>query len=459
MAVTAEIIKELNNIDIELTIPHECIFDAINQIDLLHYKDDGFITIAVKKKDKWVQYHYKVAELKANIGKVLSIEEANIYISPNSFYKPSRKIENIRKLNSLYIDLDYYTIENLRELTAEQIIWLLEKDYFKKSVPTPSFILITGRGIAIYWLIEPVPYKVLPLWNATQKYLLEQLKEVGSDIKSIDSARVMRLAGSINQKSGKVAEIQLYNTDYKYSLREIQEQYLPQITPYVKNPCYKRKGRKTRVVNLYNLYSLHYARLRDLIKIQELREGYCRSNTGQLIEYGQREFMCFLYRYWSCCYTSDFDKALEDTLEFNSNFKAPLSINNVKKATISAEKAFEEWLKNEPNGVYGRGGYNYKNDTLIKALNITSEEIQQLETIIDKKEVKRRTNIRTNEHNKAKFKAQRRNEKGLTSKQQEMRDWKESIELLMSDGLSYRKISEQLRISLGKIQRALKSNY
>jgi len=453
MAVTTESIKELNNIDIELIIPHEFILDATNQIDLLHCKDDGFITIAVKKKEKWVQYHYKVTELKANIGKVLSIEGANIYISPNSFYKPSRKIENIRKLNSLYIDLDYYTIENLRELTTEQILWILEKDYFKKSLPTPSFILITGRGIAIYWLIEPVPCKALPLWNAAQKYLLEQLKEVGSDIKSIDSARVMRLAGSVNQKNGKLAKIQLYNTDYKYSLREIQEQYLPQLTPYVKNPCYRGKGRKAKVVNFYTLYSLHYARLRDLIKIQDLREGYCRSNTGQLIEAGQREFMCFLYRYWSCCYTSDFAKALEDTLEFNSKFKAPLSINNVKKTTISAEKAFEEWLKDEPNGVYSRGGYNYKNDTLIKALNITLEEIQQLETIIDKKEVKRRTNIRTNEHNKVKFKAKRRNEEGLTQREQQKHDTIKRVQDCKTRGLSQSKTQAQTGLSLGTVRK------
>ncbi|KHF05144.1 hypothetical protein, partial [Vibrio parahaemolyticus] len=85
-------------------------------------------------------------------------------------------------------------------------------------------------------LIEPVPYKALPLWNAVQKHFLKELKDIGADEKSIDSSRVMRLAGSINQKSGKNADILVYSED-RYILREIQEEYLPELTPYVKNPA------------------------------------------------------------------------------------------------------------------------------------------------------------------------------------------------------------------------------
>nr|WP_176453554.1 hypothetical protein [Clostridium botulinum] len=37
-----------------------------------------------------------------------------------------------------------------------------------------------------------------------------------------------------------------------------------------------------------------------------------------------REVMCFLYRYWSCCFTKDKEKALKDTLEFNKGFTLSL---------------------------------------------------------------------------------------------------------------------------------------
>ncbi|MCE5222023.1 MAG: hypothetical protein LLF98_12425 [Clostridium sp.] len=86
-----------------------------------------------------------------------------------------RKIENIRKLNALYIDIDYYNIENLKGYDHERVLGILENDYFGQDVPEPSFAIFTGYELAVYWLIESVPIKVLPLWNAIQKHFLEKL--------------------------------------------------------------------------------------------------------------------------------------------------------------------------------------------------------------------------------------------------------------------------------------------
>ena len=71
----------------------------------------------------------------------------------------------------------------------------------------------------------------------------------------------------------------------------------------------------------------------------------------------------------------------------------------------------------------------------------------------------REKNKRKNEVNKAYYKAQRRNRNGLTPKQQELKELKIKVIELKDEGLSYRKIAEQLNVSLAKVQRALKSNY
>ncbi|BDR68535.1 hypothetical protein K144312032_p10250 (plasmid) [Clostridium tetani] len=78
--------------------------------------------------------------------------------------------------------------------------------------------------------------------------------------------------------------------------------------------------------DLIQLYSLHYARLRNLVKLMELREGMCRMEDDSLKATGQREFMCFLYRYWSSCYEWDIENALKSTLDFNKQFREPLNI-------------------------------------------------------------------------------------------------------------------------------------
>ncbi|BDR65724.1 hypothetical protein K134307016_p10350 (plasmid) [Clostridium tetani] len=163
-----------------------------------------------------------------------------------------------------------------------------------------------------------------------------------------------------------------------------------------------------------------------------------------LLKYtGLREFMCFLYRYWSSCYEGDTENALKSTLDFNKQFKEPLSIGEVERATKSATKAYKQWLKDCPTGTYSRGGYNYKNKTLIKLLNITEEEMKVLETIISNTEVKRRTNIRTNKYHKAK----RRNENGLTKRQQEKLDKISKVKELYSKGLTQKEIANKLGIT------------
>ncbi|MGK0468458.1 MAG: DNA-binding CsgD family transcriptional regulator [Clostridium sp.] len=471
----SEIIRNLAIAPVEAVINSEQVSQAEMQIDLLHKNDDGYITIALKKGSTWKQHHYKVDELKENIGKVMGVDDANIYLSPNSFYRPKRRIENIRKLNSLFIDLDYYTMEQYKGLSADQIIWLLEKVYFRRAVPPPSFIVISGQGIVIYWLIEPVPYMLLPLWNAVQKFFLEKLKEIGADAKSIDAARVCRLTGTTNQKNGQATEILVFNEE-RYELRDIQEQYLPELNDYVKNPSVKKRGRKSGVVKLFNLYSLHHARLMDVVELQTFRKGYCRDENGELVEKNQRELMCFLYRYWACCFTSDLNKALEDTLEFNKGFICPLPENEVRSQTSQAEKAYKLWLENEFNSSskkdieqlkidfeedivkkknitgYKYKGYNYKNTTLIGLLNIIEEEMGQLKTIINTKEVKKRNN----QNHKVRQKAKYRDETGLTKRERETVNKIMAVKELKDKGLSQNEIAKMLSIGIATVKRYYK---
>ena len=56
------------------------------------------------------------------------------------------------------------------------------------------------------------------------------MEYVGADQKSIDPTRVFRVAGSVNAKNGKKVVIE-YRHDYRYILRELQAEYLPELSP------------------------------------------------------------------------------------------------------------------------------------------------------------------------------------------------------------------------------------
>ena len=476
----------------DITIDKVYIKQAEDNIRLLHNKDDGFICIAEKNKF-WAQYHYTYDDLIYNIGKIISLE-TNVYVSPNSFYRPFRRIENIRHLNSLYIDIDYYKIDSLKDMHHQDVMKEIRKQYFDTDIlPEPTFALYTGKGLAYYWLIEPCPIGVLPLWNVCQRFFVEQLEEVGGDKNSIDSARVMKLGGSFHTGTGTRAEMYIFDENLIYNLGDIQKDYLPELSPdkeSIGDRVHKRKhltseeyfeeiqkhaikhsrGKKqNKVLKLYNQMNLHYTRLMDIVKLQEIRQGRCRNSKGELVDTGEREFMCFLYRYWYCLYSHDIEQALECTKSFNNNFLNPLTEFEVENITISAVKAYNEWkaddnIKNDPTltneqkaELMGKAigdkkfyhkGYNYNNSTLIRKLHITEEEQKELKTIISKTERKRRQLIRE--------KSSRRNKAGLTPKQEEKMKRLEKVQELYEQGYKQKEIAEKLGIKQGTVSKDLK---
>ncbi|WP_075983684.1 replication protein [Bacillus massilinigeriensis] len=350
--------------------------EAKRHVMFHHYKASGWITLAKKEKDDWKQYHYQPEQLAQVLSNWLG---ENVYFSQNTFYKPQRRIENIRQLRALYVDIDCHTLNYDPK-------WVLEKinlEVFQEILPVPNIIIFSGRGLVCIWLIEPVPFQALPLWKAIQNYFYEQLVYVGADKKSLDPTRVFRVAGSTNSKSGKRVTVE-YRHQYRYVLRELQEEYLPELSS--PGPRKARHKVKAKILNLYNIHNLHYTRLLDLVKLAELRNYDLKGN---------RELFCFLYRYWGCCFTDDLENALAQMLEFNSEFKEPLPKNEVIRATRSAEKAWKAKSDARANEEaiskgYPGAGYNLKNKTIIKWLNIVPKEQKFLRTIIDWDEKLRR---------------------------------------------------------------------
>lgn len=384
----------------------------------LHKDSEGFITVA-SKAPGYSQWHYKKEDLLERTEDI--INDINAYVSQNTFYRPQRRIENIKELRAIYIDIDCYN----SKYTKDAVQYFLENDFYGSKIPRPNYLIDSGRGLYYVILIKPVPSMALPLWYAVQRYLFNALKQFGADANALDPTRVLRIVGTINSKSGTCVEIlDAYN--YEYSLREIQEEYLPEVSKKKKS-----KGRPKKMVSLFNEYSLYYARIMDISKLCELRNYDVE---------GHREVILFLYRYFSACFTEDAEEALSRALELNDKFKKTLPENEVIRDTKSATRAYENRL------------YKYTNTKLIKILDITLEEQQHLRTIISSKEKYRRCA----EEKKAKQKAKRRNEQGLTKKQQELQDLKLEVERLKKEGFNNTQIANKLNIDRAKVRRLLK---
>ena len=382
--------------------------NKVEYIDRVHGNSKGWITRSCIDENGYSQWHYKYLELKET-----DLTGENIYITLNTFFKPYRRLECIKELNALFIDLDYYKTK----FTKEQIIMNLEGNYFNKIIPATNYILDSGRGLALIWLINKVPSNALPLWKAVQEYLYNQLKEFGADRQALDATRILRVPGSINSKSKTVVSI-IDEYDYIYDLREIQKEFLPELKPKE-----KRKGRPKKINYVYRERSLYYARIHDITKLCELREYDLR---------GHREIILFLYRYYLCSFTEDVQKALGDVLELNGMFTYPLKENEVIRATRSAEKCYLD--KNKE--------YKYKNDTLIELLEITEIEETYMTTIISKNEYKRRHREREKNRYLEKLKAD-----GKIKEKDKLLQRRIKIKDLLAEGLEQKDICLRLNIS------------
>ena len=384
--------------------------ESIDYINTIHGDSKGWITKAeISKNKEFSQWHYLVGDLLKQ-----DFDKENIYISMSTFYKPIRRIETIKEIGSLFIDLDTYNTQ----FTKTQILMNLEYNYYNKSIPTPNLIIDSGRGLTLVWSIEKVPYMALPLWKAVQEYLYSQLKEFGADRKALDVTRILRVPGSINSKSGTRVSI-LEKHEYKYTLREIQNEFLP----YLDENRNKKKGRPKKVVYIHRERSLYQNRILDIVKLCELRNYDVK---------GHREIILFLYRYYLCYFYEDEQKALEDVLELNKEFIQPLGERELIRATSSAEKVFKNKDKQ----------YKYKNETLIELLEISEYEQTHMKIIIGKEEYKRRENIRVKKVYQEQLKSQ-----GKLTEKEKISQRRQKIKALLEEGLLQKDICTILNIS------------
>ena len=382
--------------------------EQINYLDILHSDSKGWITKA-EINCGYKQWHYRYNELLEQ-----DFNQENVYISINTFYSTFRRLEYIKELKAQFIDLDIYKTG----FTKEQIIMHLEADYFNKSIPRPNLIIDSGRGLYLIWLLNSVPSKALPLWKAVEEYLYSVLKPFGADRQALDPTRILRVPGSINSKSKTTVKV-IEQYDYIYDLREIQNEYLPEL----EERKAKKKGRPSKTVFIHRERSLYYARIQDIIKLCELREYDLK---------GHRELILFLYRYYLCYFLEDTQKALEDVLELNREFIYPLSETEVIRATRSAEKVYLSKNKD----------YKYKNETLIELLVITELEETYMTTIISNKESKRRRSIRDEKRYKEKLKLE-----GKMSKKEELEQLRAKIKSLREQGFKNKEIMQMLGIT------------
>ena len=416
-----------------------------NYVDHLYAKEiDGYIQV-MQLKDK------KVVEIKNYKG--MSIADAlekytgkkDTFISINTSYNGKRLVSNTRQLRALYIDLDH------REYSFHELFYAMWDLVLDKKIPEPTMVVASGRGAHIYWRIEHAPFQALATWQELEDYLCYQLKDLGADKKATDAARVLRLPDTLNSRNNTACKVMIVNDEITYSMYDLREEYLKWKPKVFREIKVKENKKEFRILQFFTSYTLHIARAEDIVTL-------CRLRNYKVT--GYRNMILHCYAYWIGVTTRDSDNLEEVVNKLNSSFTEPLKQTEVDTILRCIPKAIDKFLvyeqglrsgevKRVSKGMRDKGGYWYKNETLIERLDITKVEQKHMKTIIG-------TEVKYDRLNNKK-RASRRNEAGLTSREQQKQDLIKAIHKLKEQGLVQIEVALKLEKSIRTIKQYWKN--
>jgi hypothetical protein len=160
----------------------------------------GIVTVA-QRRDGWHESRVPVADLPAFV--VGKMGAPDLFVSQQSFFG-WRCIAQLAQLGAAYVDLDYHKTLRWADSSPECVTEAVLRTLEDVPIPTPSCIFFTGRGLLALWLHDLVPRAALPRWMPLQRQLAMILASFGADPCALDAARVFRLAGTENSRSGTI---------------------------------------------------------------------------------------------------------------------------------------------------------------------------------------------------------------------------------------------------------------
>lgn len=418
--------------------------DCLELLQYIYCNDDECFVRALSKS-KGINRVYPINSLKEPIklGQVLRLlGREDVYLNLNPFRvmgKTTRK--NLLCINAIAIDVDYKKVKEFKDLEPNQIIKLLELDFFGTKIPEPNFVE-QGNQLRLIYTVETcyIPKNrdnVVILAKRISEVFSQELIDYGAEKQNLET--YFRVPGSINSKNGAAVKILAYENSIRYTLKELQELWLEELPKWYK----RRKGRTQspkKVIKLHNVYTLNSNRLIDFELIQ--------SHLNNIGENDLRVRLCFLYRNFMLIRTKyqngvlreeDFIDAKNGMLEFNRKFNTPLRDHAIESATRCVNTK----------------QYLYKNETLVRFLEIDYElceelGLQSIYKVKEKEEINKdyrnRNNNKLNKKKKEKYQ-EKLKKAGKVSERDKISQRRGKIKDLLGQGLKQKDICIKLSIS------------
>lgn len=298
-------------------------------------------------------------------------QHKDIYLSANAFSGCKRRLEQLFSYHNIVIDIDAHlpgadpAAVAQRNHQIDALAYLIEEDLATDpDAIAPNTINKTGRGLQLWWSLEPTAASQKEKVEQLRSRLLDQLEKLLEDagealsLLSLDrgasnnDAGLFRMPGSYNRKTRHFGTFWELNGEAV----NVFEEYTPKKRAAVhQNGTKRASGHHASIINLQKDVKafLGLARVRQsaLERLVSLR-----MEQGSII--GSRdEFIFQTYAAWANVY-EDHESIMEKVEKVNGLFDHPLT-----------QKELERYLSSSK-----QKRYRITNKTMIERLEISEQE-------------------------------------------------------------------------------------
>ncbi|XIH11277.1 hypothetical protein C1N87_33305 (plasmid) [Priestia aryabhattai] len=443
----------------------------VNQEEFLetvfgHFK--GHICVFLKRSDgRTSNTFYRHKEKERMFKYLQNTFGINTYVSYSTYYKKAKKHKddvlrtqsNIVNTYMLVQDLDYYKLG----MTDAECLQKIGKMVADGELICPTFIVSTGQGYQLIWLLEPFKniagYTNDLDWRRIQDHMYEQLKELNSDSVVKNPSAVTRLPGSKHNKTKNVVYGFLAN-EVKFTLQDFLWFYdiVPVSDRSVKpKKLNKKKATVTTIVKNWNEYTLNRQREEDIFIFVDVQ------NERGISYIGIRNWLALVLRFHALVstngdteYAENRVKSLCETMDMTETTE-----KEILRRSKPAETYYKEWIEDTWDRVkYLRGGLFYTNARMLELMNIKEDyyvqwKMKTIKVKNNKYEAARKRFEKYSEEEAANHTweayQERRNEKITEEKEDKLWMLKKALE--KHSDWNNKQLAEHLSISLATLKR------
>lgn len=425
---------------------------------------DNRVWIASNHGGEWYQRPHDLAGAVEAAAFMALVECDDCYVTANGFsHRGARAVSDVVSINSLFIDFDRYKTE-YADLPLIEFIELVMRE--NPELPPPSLVMDSGNGCWAFWqFTKPLmlgkrtaKHGFLPQWQACQQVLVEKLAKYGADPVSADAARVVRLAGTINSKTGKLAQAWEAGRRYDFlgELKPILASK-PEKPPQMPLVGKANRGNVASFSGRYTFLTLADDRKASIRKLAELRGGRltdCRSRAIWAYMVESAHF-CFDEHSLIAETETFIDRYITDPGRYKRGLRSNCA-TVIKRYRAERELRLQGSTKKQAREELGFEGrqYTFTRNYLANLLDVTPEEGEQLKAIFDQGEKRRRDQLRKERERRSKgMGLLTDHNQGQASKAAERAF---QARQMVQDGMSINEVSRALGVTRQTVTRYLK---